>query len=56
MKILVIYSSQSGQLRRILDHIVMDIKDLAIVDYQEIKLVKPFPFPWTASTFFDAMC
>jgi hypothetical protein len=55
MKILVIYSSQSGQLRRILDHIVMDIKDLAIVDYQEIKLVKPFPFPWTASTFFDAM-
>ncbi len=55
MKILVIYSSQSGQLRRILDHIVMDIKDLAIVDYQEIKLVKPFPFPWTAPTFFDAM-
>lgn len=55
MKILVIYFSQSGQLRNILDNIVLDIKQEAEVDFAEIKPVKPFPFPWTSLTFFDAM-
>lgn len=55
MKILVIYFSQSGQLRNILENIVKDIKDKAEIDFAEIKPAKPFPFPWTADSFFDAM-
>ena len=54
-KILVIYFTQSGQLRSILDNVVQDIKGETEIDYAEIKLVKPFPFPWKASSFFDAM-
>ncbi len=55
MKILIIYFSQSGQLRHILDNVVQDIKQEATVDFAEIKPVNPFPFPWTSATFFDAM-
>lgn len=55
MKILVIYFTQSGQLRDILDNVVKDMKGEAEIDYAEIKLVKPFPFPWKATSFFDAM-
>ncbi len=55
MKILVIYFTQSGQLRSILDNVVQDMKNEAEVDFAEIKLVQPFPFPWTSETFFDAM-
>lgn len=55
MNILVIYFTQSGQLKDILDNLVKDIKDEAIIDFAEIKLEKPFPFPWTATSFFDAM-
>jgi hypothetical protein len=51
----VIYFSQSGQLRDILDHVVQDMKSGAEVDYAEIKPVKPFPFPWKAESFFDVM-
>ncbi len=55
MKILAIYSTQSGQLRDILNNIVKDIQGEAEIDFAEIKLVKPFPFPWSSATFFDAM-
>lgn len=55
MKILALYSTQSGQLRDILNNIVKDIQGEAEIDFAEIKLVKPFPFPWTSATFFDAM-
>lgn len=55
MKILVIYFTQSGQLKSILDNVVHDIKNEAEIDFAEIKLVKPFPFPWSSATFFDAM-
>jgi len=55
MKILVVYFSQSGQLRDILDHVVMDMQAEAEIDFAEIKLVQPYPFPWTSATFFDAM-
>lgn len=54
-KILVIYYSQTGQQRTILDNLVNDIKGKASIDYAEIILEKPFPFPWSAWTFFDAM-
>lgn len=55
-KILVIYYSQSGQLRTILDNILSNIKDEVAVTYAEIEMEKPFPFPWqSAHSFFDAM-
>lgn len=54
-RILVLYYSQTGQLRQILDSLVSDIKDSVIIDYATIEPVTPFPFPWTAHTFFDAM-
>ncbi len=54
-KILVIYYSQSGQLRDILDNILYDIQDKVEIDIAEIKPVTPFPFPWKANAFFDAM-
>jgi hypothetical protein len=54
-RILVLYYSQSGQLRDILDSIVSEIKDKADIDYAKIEPVTPFPFPWPAYTFFDTM-
>lgn len=53
--ILVIYYSQSGQLRDILDNMLLDIQGKAEIDFAEVKPVKPFPFPWTSHAFFDAM-
>lgn len=55
MKILAIYATQSGQLRDILNNVVKDIQGEAEIDFAEIRLVKPFPFPWSSATFFDAM-
>jgi hypothetical protein len=54
-RILVLYYTQSGQLRDILNSVVYDIKDQAEIDFVNYEPVKPFPFPWTAYTFFDAM-
>jgi hypothetical protein len=53
--ILVLYVSQSGQLRDILDNLTTDIKDKANIDFVQFELQQPFPFPWTAMQFFDAM-
>jgi hypothetical protein len=53
--ILVLYYSQSGQLRDILEHVLQDISDKASVDFVAIEPVKPFPWPWNAYAFFDAM-
>jgi len=54
-QILVLYYTQTGQLRQILDSITTDIADKADIEYAAIEPVKPFPFPWTALQFFDAM-
>lgn len=54
-RILVLYYTQTGQLREILDNIVADIAGQAEIDYVRIEPVKPFPFPWKALEFFDAM-
>lgn len=54
-KILVIYYSQSGQLRDILDNILYDVQHKLEIDVLEIKPLKPFPFPWKVNSFFDAM-
>ncbi len=54
-RILVLYFTQTGQLRQILDSITSGIADKVDIDYAVIEPVKPFPFPWTALQFFDAM-
>jgi len=51
----VIYYSQSGQLRHILDLITRSFSAEVIVDFIEIKPLQPFPFPWTTWEFFDKM-
>jgi hypothetical protein len=53
--ILVLYYSQSGQLRHILENLLQDITNKATIDYVAIEPVKPFPWPWNAYAFFDAM-
>ncbi|MBL7767227.1 MAG: hypothetical protein JNJ58_14100 [Chitinophagaceae bacterium] len=54
-KILVLYYTQTGQLKQILDSMLSGIAQLAEIDYCEIKPVNPFPFPWQSATFFDCM-
>lgn len=55
-KILVIYSSQTGQMSDVLQSLCADIKEKARIDFFKIELESPFPFPWKDyDTFFDAM-
>jgi hypothetical protein len=54
-KILVLYYTQTGQLRQILDSVLSGITDKVDIYYLPIEPVTPFPFPWTALQFFDAM-
>ncbi|MCG3164691.1 MAG: hypothetical protein POELPBGB_00450 [Bacteroidia bacterium] len=55
-KILVIHYSQTGQLTRVLDSILTPLKADASVSVacEELKPLKPFPFPWNSKEFFDA--
>jgi hypothetical protein len=54
--VLVIYYTQSGQLREIAQQIAKPLLDDAKVNltFHEIQLEKPFPFPWDKASFFDA--
>lgn len=54
-RILVLYYSQSGQLREIIDTILSDVRDKLDLTYAPIEPVTKWPFPWKASSFFDAM-
>jgi hypothetical protein len=55
-KVLVIHYSQTGQLTQVLDSILTPLKtDPSVsITYEELKPLKPFPFPWTSKEFFDA--
>lgn len=55
LKILVLYYTQSGQLKDILEHILSPLKTKAEIDFVSYKPVNDFPFPWTSDQFFDAM-
>ncbi len=53
--VLVIHYSQSGQLTEIVNNIVAPLskgQDQIHIDYHDIKMEKPFPFPWTKAAFF----
>ena len=54
--VLVVYYSQSGQLKDIAANISKPfMEDSGInVDFHQIKPEKPFPFPWDKVSFFDA--
>ncbi|OSZ78544.1 hypothetical protein CAP35_09925 [Chitinophagaceae bacterium IBVUCB1] len=54
-RILVLYYSQTGQVRQITDNILSDIQDKVIVDYTPIEPVVPYTLPWKATEFFDVM-
>jgi hypothetical protein len=55
-RVLVINYSQSGQLTRIADRILAPMRQAGDIDVrvETLRLVKPFPFPWTVFRFFDA--
>jgi hypothetical protein len=52
-KILVIYYTQTGQLKQILDSMIhpLFVDSGFSIDYLEIKPAVAFPFPWTRSEF-----
>lgn len=54
-KILVVYYTQTGQLKRIIDNVLAPLQGKADVVFEEIEPVSPFPFPWSKQAFFDAM-
>lgn len=55
-KVLVIYYTQSGQLKAIADRFLKPFYEAnASVEVVAIEPEKPFPFPWTSREFFDAM-
>ncbi|WP_163409575.1 NADPH-dependent FMN reductase family protein [Flavobacterium ajazii] len=54
--VLVIFYSQSGQLKSIAQNIAKPFlnSEEIKVTFHEIQLEKPFPFPWNKASFFDA--
>ena len=54
-KVLVLYYTQSGQQRRILESITRPLADNgAEICWEEILPADPYPFPWSAYQFFNA--
>lgn len=53
--ILVVYYSQSGQLKKILENLTAPLKNSEEyhVDFLEISPVEKYPFPWNKNTFFN---
>lgn len=55
-KILLIYYSQTGQLKDIVDHFIAPfVEESMIVEIKRIEITDHFKFPWTSNRFFDAM-
>ena len=55
-KILVLYYSQSGQLRKIVDQFIEPFTEKGVgVEVIQVKPKVDFPFPWTSDSFFDTM-
>jgi hypothetical protein len=54
-KVLILYYSQSGQLRDVLASIMAPLEDSAEIecDWRPLEPVKPYPYPWPFYTFFN---
>lgn len=55
-RVLVLYYSQSGQLKNMVDSVTKPLKESGdvAVDYRQITPVKAYPYPWPFYPFFDA--
>jgi len=53
-KALIIYFSQTGQLKKIVDSITNPLKEDFELIFEELKPIPPFPFPWQGMQFFQA--
>ena len=54
-QILVVYYSQSGQLKDIVNQFVAPFQSAGIgIDFYSIEMEESFPFPWTDEAFFGA--
>lgn len=57
MKVLVVYYTQTGQMREIVQSVTAPMardKDIELV-FEALRPKPPFPFPWTSDQFFQAM-
>lgn len=55
-KILVVYFSQSGQLRQIVENFAAPFSEAGHqVEFISVRMKNQFPFPWKSDSFFDAM-
>ena len=52
-RVLVVYYTQSGQLKEIIDSVLSPLTEVTI-DFLPIDTAEPFPFPWTDKAFFGA--
>lgn len=52
-RVLVVYYTQSGQLKEIIDSVLSPLTEVTI-DFLPIDTAEPFPFPWTGEAFFGA--
>lgn len=53
-KALIIYYSQTGQLKKIVDSITIRLREDFDLVFEELKPVPPYPFPWQGREFFQA--
>jgi hypothetical protein len=52
-RVLVVYYSQTGQLRRILDSMLSPLAGAADVTWWQLEPAAPYPFPWPVPSFLD---
>jgi hypothetical protein len=52
-KVLIVYYSQTGQLKQIVDSITDPFKNDCQLFFEELKPVPAFPFPWSGMSFFQ---
>jgi len=56
-KILVVYYTQTGQLKQLIDGVLSPLKNDSNyqIDYFKIEPINDFPFPWSNAEFYDCM-
>ena len=52
-RILIIYYTQTGQLRQIVETMAEPLRNDCQLDYEELKPSTPYPFPWNGMPFFQ---
>ena len=51
-KALIIYYSQTGQLKKIVDSVTAPLREDFELMFEELKPVPPYPFPWRGLQFY----